>query len=276
MKIKNALKFALILFVSVIISVLAGCGQQGQSKKVEDQSVEIDKEKVKADVSEIIKNIPSPFELSQKLNDIGADYIENAVNSVDNIDKYFTEKNKALNLGVYGADLAYVSTYEKKQEMNLYADAVKKLIDQLNITLDFASLASDETKSKMENKDTLVAMVTNTFYDVYDFLNENSDPALAALVATGIWVEGLYLAMQISDETFNNNEFVQIIYDQKNSLSKLIDLLDLFKEDQLLTAQKDALKKLNAQYDSTDGSLTIEQLKSIGQTVSTIRSGIVE
>ena len=274
MKIFKVFRFVLVLTISCVILTVYSCGQSQQAKPAEEQT--INKDDVKESVSEIIQHIPSPFELAQKLDDIGAGYMPTALNDVEKIDKYFTEKNKALNLGVYGADLAYVTTYDKKQDVNVYAAAVKTLIDELNIAINFTEIVSEDTKEKMENKDTIVKVVTNTFYEVYDFLNENSDPSLAALVATGIWVESLYLAMQISEETFNNNDFVQIIYNQQTSLGKLIELLDNFKDDELIQQQKTALTKLKQQFESTDGSLTLAQLKSIGQTISTIRSSIVE
>jgi hypothetical protein len=267
--------FSSVVLFSISVFFFSSCRQQPKTTQPTEDTTTINREEVQASVNEIIEFIPSPFELTTKLDEIGAGYIENAVNPTNKLDKYFTEKNKALNLGVYGADLAYVSTYDKKQEINEYASVVKILVDQLNINVDFAELSSEETKAKFENKDTLVNTVANTFYNVYKFLNENSDPSLAALVATGLWVEGMYLAMQISEETYNNNEFVKIIFDQKNSLSKLIELLDLFKDEQMITAQKNALKKLHEQYGTT-GSLTIEQLNTIAQTVTTIRSGIVE
>jgi len=275
MKIYSIFRKVSVFFISTLLLIALGCRQQSTSPTEGQESGAIDKDQVKESVNEVIQHIPSPFELTAKLNKIGAEFIETSINPVDNIDKYFTEKDKALNLGVYSADLAYVSTYEIKQEVNLYADAVKKLIDQLNIKIDLAQLSSEETKEKIENKDSLALMMSNTFYDVYDFLNENSDPSLAALVATGLWVEGMYLAMQISEETFNNNEFVQIILDQKLSLEKLIELLDIFKEEERIAAYKNALIKLKEQYATTDGSLTLEQLKQIGQTIGSIRSGIV-
>lgn len=266
--IKPVLFFVLILVI--------GCGQQPKSDKTPSEKTTIDKSEVQASVKEIINNIPTPFELSSKLEEIGVGYIDGAVNSVDKIDKYFTEKNKALNLGVYGADLAYVSTYSKKQEMNMYADAVRKLINQLNIKVDYAKLSSDETKAKFDNKDSLVNIVTNTFLEVYNFLNENSDPSLAALVATGIWTESMYMAMQISEESYNNTDFVKIIFDQKISLEKIIELLNLFPEDEMIVAKKTVLQELHNQYGSSDGSLTVEQLSAIAQIINSIRSEIIE
>ena len=272
---KNILRSLFVAAIVVSVSVIYSCGQGSQSK-TESDSITINKEQVQSNVAQMVKTIPSPYELSLKLEEIGSSYIEGSVNSINNIDKYFTEKNKALNLGIYGADLAYVSTYEKKQEVSLYTKAVKTLVDQLGIKIDLAKLSSEETKEKLDNKDSLANIVSATFLDVYNFLNENSDPSLAALVAAGVWVEGLYLAMQISEETFNNNDFVKIIYDQQNSLSKVIELLDMFKNDQLINSMVDALKKLQIQFESTNGSLTVEQLNGIGQTITTIRSGIIE
>jgi hypothetical protein len=232
-------------------------------------------QEVKSDVQDIVYPLPAPFELSQQLDRAGASYVGNVLNPVSNADKYFTEKSKALALGVYGADLAYAGTYNNAKDINKYSGVLKSLVDDLGINVKYTDYFSDDSREKLNNKDTLVKVVSNVFYDTYTFLNKKSDPALAALVVSGTWVEGLYIATHITQDTYNNNEMVKLIYDQSKSLEKVISLLDKFENNEMVAGISGALKKLKAMYDETNGSLTKEQLDTITKTIETIRSSIV-
>ena len=250
---------------------------QSSKKTGEETSVEtsISKEELRKDVEEVIYPLPTPFELYQKLESIGASYVGNVLNPVKNLDNYYTEKSKALALGVYGADLSYSATYNKEQESKLYSNTLKSILDDLGVDVKFAKLLSEEHSEKFDNKDTLVNFITNTFYDTYSFLYEESEPALAGLMVAGIWIESLYIATHISKDTYNNYEMVNLIYNQSKSLEKVILLLDKFKDKELVASISNALKKLKIIFEKTDGSLTKEQLENISTTIGTIRSSII-
>lgn len=260
-----------------MVTILSACKQSGE-KATRDMKADtsISEEELKSDIKDMVYPLPSPLELSQKLEDIGASYVGDILNPISNIENYFTEKNKALNLGVYSADLSYVTTYHKDTEIHMYSDVVRKLIEQLDIEIDYSRIINEETQQFVTNdKDSLVNIVTDIFYDTYEFLNKKGDPEMAALMAAGIWVEGLYIATHISDDTFNNYEIVKIIYEQRNSLNKLIELLDSFENTQMIESINNALKKLKVMYDNTDGSLNKEELDQITGTIETIRASIV-
>ncbi len=233
------------------------------------------KDSLMSEVKEVVYPLPAPMDLYQKLEYIGASYIGNLLNPVGNIDKYYTEKNKALNLGTFAADLAYVSTYNKKQEIKLYSKNLKTLMDDLSVNINFVDFYTEDMKQKLENKDTLVKVVTNVFYDTYASMAKQGDPALAALMLTGIWAEGLYIASHISSDTYNNNEIVKIIYDQKNSLEIVLEMLDKTKGNEVTNSMIKALQSIKAMYDKTGDSLTKEGLDEITSAIENIRSSII-
>ena len=72
----------------------------------------------KADVIHEISEypLPSSFDVTKLLVEAGASYILNLCNPVDNVNRYISLKSRALNLGVYGADLSYAATYNQAQE----------------------------------------------------------------------------------------------------------------------------------------------------------------
>src|SRR5690606_2848690 len=107
----------------------------------------------------------------EMLNRIGASYILNLSNPVSNVERYLTEKSKALNLGVYSSDLSYASTYNQKQATIDYMDVSKKLIDALNVSAAISPDILEQIEAEQENKEELVALITNTFFDTYEYLN---------------------------------------------------------------------------------------------------------
>lgn len=235
----------------------------------------INKEEIEKSLLTVAYPLPEPFEVYGMLEDIGASYLGDVLNPVANSEKYLTQKSQALGIGVYAADLGYAVTYNKQEDVKAYSLTLKSLIDGLGVKIDYAKLQDEASRQKLADKDSLVGFVTNTFYDTYSFLSKESVPALSGLMAAAAWVEGLYIATHISDDTFNNTEIVKIIYGQGESLAKLIDLLKNFESDERVGSLLGAFGKLKALYDEAGDSLTKEQLQGITTTIETIRKSII-
>jgi hypothetical protein len=270
------MKFILKSFLLIIAIVAISACRQG-AQKSSDLSTDqpIDKKQIEVDLKEIAYPLPEPFEVHSMLEDIGASYLGNVLNPVSNIDKYFTQRSKAINAGVYASDLGYAGTYDKKEDIKAYSLALKSLFDDLGVPVEYAKLQQDETRKNLSDKDSLVTEVTNIFYDTYIFLYKESTPSLAGLMAAGAYAEGLYIATHISDDTFNNTEIVKIIHDQGQSLGNLIELLRNFEEDERAVSIMEAFVKLKGLYDEAGDSLTEAQLKSITATIESIRESLI-
>ncbi len=264
-------------FVLITLFIAIGfnsCKQASTGSSGTDTTL-ITKDSLMAEVKDVVYPLPGPFELYKKLEYIGASYIGKVLNPIDNIDKYYTERNRALNLGTYAADLSYVSTYNKKQEIQLYSHNLKSLMDDLNVNINFTDFYAEDMKQKLENKDTLVNIVTNLYYNAYKQMAKNGDPSLASLMLAGIWTEGLYIASHISDNTFGNTEIVKIIFDQKTSLDIVLDQLKKTKGNELTDSLIKALENVKAMYSKAGDSITKPQLDELTKAIENIRSSII-
>jgi hypothetical protein len=270
MKLKTTL-FCIIMLSFFIVS----CKQSSDKNTDVNTGDKLSKEEVLQGLEEAVFPLPEPMGVYKMLEDIGASYVGDVLNPVGSVEKYLITNVKAVNLGVYAADLSYAIVYDRKDDIDSYSKLVKKLVDDLSIKVDFKTITSEETKEKAASSDSLIKIATNVFYDMYDFLYKESDPSLAALLVNGYYIEGLYIATHISKETYNNLEMVKIIYDQSKPLDELIKLNNKFSDNQYIQTLQSSLMKLKEFYDSTDGSLTEEQLKSITSTVETIRESMV-
>ena len=76
-----------------------------------------------------------------------AHFISDAMNPPENMDKYVTTNMKAVNFGIYAADLAYSTVFEKNQSSLSYFKNVKKMAESLGLSEGF-----DEIMSKRIDK----------------------------------------------------------------------------------------------------------------------------
>jgi hypothetical protein len=88
----------------------------------------------------------------------------------------------------------------------------------------------DMLEQNIHNTDVIMDIVSQTYLNSNSYLEDNGQPAVAAMVLTGGWIEGLYISTQLVDmKDFNGNKLVGRIIDQKLSIDILIDLLKTSK-----------------------------------------------
>jgi hypothetical protein len=257
MRIQKITNQSLILMLA--LAMLSGCQcSNGDSQKaitdVQKDTLETGDTADKLQrVQEIFYTIPSPMEMASLLKRTGTKYNSKILNDVNNVVKYSSSKRQALNLGIYGSDLSYASIFNQNQEAIIYLSCAKQLADKLGVTSAFSNETMDRIEGNIENRDSLLDIISDSFYTLDAYLKENDRQNISALVITGGWIEGLYLATSIAasqDEV--PEDLKKRIADQKYSLG---DLLELVKSYQVngglndIIADLESLKKV---YDEVD------------------------
>ena len=175
--------------------------------------------------------IPSPLELSSIIKNAGATYDNSVLNPSEYVSNYVTSGSQALNLGVYGADLSYSSIFEQTQETSKYFMAAKELADELGITSAFGKSTVDRIQNNLNNRDSLIAIISDSYWEADAYLKENSRSNTSALVIAGGWIEALYISTKLADITDSNSEIISRIGEQKLTLNNLIPMLEKFSGD---------------------------------------------
>lgn len=275
MKLKRLLGNTLFPLTLAVVFMLASC-KSGNTGNQDTTGVDtVSQTELSQDVKDVVYPLPTPFEVTKMLTEIGAKYQSNVLNPANKAEKYFTESSKAVNLGVYGADLAYAATYDQKQDIKLYSGALKKLADELGINIDYTGILSDENKEKFNNKDTLVNYITNTFSSTYQYLGEKSNPDLAIMMASGVWVELMYIATNISEATYHSTGIVQLITGQKGSYDKLMELLASKNSNTDIKNLETKLTTLKPVFDKIEAGLSESDYKIILNTIQEVRKSFV-
>lgn len=183
-------------------------------------------------VKKIFYNVPSPIEMTNIMQKAGAEFNPKILNKIDNVDGYILVNKMALNLGVYGADLSYTRIFDQIQMSVNILSSIRKLSDGLGIPQDKGSFAVNRIEENLNNRDSLLQIISDTYASADLYLKENDRGATAALIVTGGWVEGLYIATNIvGDSTDYNKEILNRIGEQKFSVNNLVELLKIYKDE---------------------------------------------
>ena len=289
-----------LLSISVLSGVLAmGCGS---SSTTEEGTVKIDPKKLdgtgQIKIGGKIFSIPSPFQTADLIKGSGAPFNSAMLNQASNSANYATNFHKALNLGIYGADLGYLTIYEKTDDAPSYITSVQKLSDELGMGGAFSSTLIDRFTNNLENKDSLLVLVSDAYRAGDEYLKNNDKNDVASLILAGGWIEALYFSTNTGGT--NNQAVMNRIGEQKTTLSNLIELIESFGNDESYSSLAEELKDLyrnfeNVQFtytfnkpetddakmlttikSTTSVSISEADLKAIAEKVKDIRTKIVE
>jgi len=211
-------------------------------------------------IGDILGRIPSPLEISVLLKESGKKYNGTYLNAPDNISKYNSNYQKALNLGVYGTDLGYTNIYEQNQDGVKYMSSIKNLADGLNIGqfFDIETIGRLATNSK--NLDSLLLITTQNFNSINHYLQTQNRSNLSVLFLTGGWVEALNILCEVASANPSNKELQETIGEQKIILENINLLLSFYKEkDQNMAALLTDMEELKRLYDKVNITYTYSE-----------------
>lgn len=261
-------------FVFSILLVIGFSSCDNGSKKAQKEV----QKTIKKEIEEYTYPLPSAFEVTNMLNEIEASYIVGISNDPEKADNYFSEKSKALNLGIYTADLAYSVTYNKKAEIQSYFTSIETLVRELDFTAAISQDIPDQIEENIDNKDKLVGIITEMFQDAYAFMNKQGRSELSYLVLAGTVIEGLYLTTHISENTFQNPKLIAAILFQKEPLLDLQKMMESEKQSELLREVYLEIQRINSIYGLEPGntSMTEDQINKLTETLTKIRDGYAQ
>ncbi|MBP5583439.1 MAG: hypothetical protein J6X43_05745 [Bacteroidales bacterium] len=219
----------------IVLGLMVGIVGCSNSDKKTDTSNVVDeeqaqKENLVKEVKKVMFSLPSPVETTLLLKQAGAGYDESLLNPTSNSTKYNTDKQKALNLGVYGADLSYASIFEQDQTIMQYMQVSKKLAIGLDLLAAIDQSIIDRLEANHDNRDSVIRIISETFLNSNSTLKEDNRPEMAALILAGGWVEALYLATQLTKDVVKDKDLIERIVEQKLSFSELTQLLGEYAE----------------------------------------------
>jgi hypothetical protein len=175
-------------------------------------------------IDDISRNISSPVEIANILQKMSVPFSTGYLASSVDASRLSTSFEKALKLGILGADLGYLNMYQKTGTSVDVLSSIKKLADGINVGQFFDFETIKRLSLNRSNLDSLLFLSLNSYNQIDNYLREKGRGQLSALMITGVWVEGQYLATQVlkqrTDTVLRNR-----VGEQKVILNDLLLLL---------------------------------------------------
>ncbi|HXB42276.1 MAG TPA: hypothetical protein VNZ49_17180 [Bacteroidia bacterium] len=274
MKLKN------LFTAAILTATLVSCGNDGTNDETLGETSDtanaktIEKQKISA--QNVFNSIPGPTELGKLVDEAGLDYDAALLNNPDDVNKYLSDNFKALNLGVYGADMAYANIHQQSQESMLFLKCVNSLCKSLGIAGVFDEKTVDRLEANKDNKDSLLTIINKSFLQADQFLRDNQRPHTSSLMVAGGWIEGLYLSAKVGTQS-KSKKFIKKMSEQNQSLTDLITLVETAHVTGGGTFILEGLKDLKTSYAKIPSNMTMKDsmLTEIDQKVSALRKKII-
>ncbi|MBL57902.1 MAG: hypothetical protein CMP61_12020 [Flavobacteriales bacterium] len=226
------------LFYALAIISIVACGDEnvtikpkeieadlGANHQEEERIVSQRTLKELKNASKVVYTLPSPVEMADILHKTSAVYDVAILNDPNSISNYVTDFKRALNLGVYFADLSFTSMFDYPQDAMKFMGAAQAMSDELNIQGVYTEEVMMKLEDNLSNKDSLIDIVASAYMDTDMYLQDNERPIIAKSILAGAWLEGLYIAVNLKTEPPKESEVWSKIGEQKPAIRNLKNML---------------------------------------------------
>ena len=169
--------------------------------------------------------IPSPMEMFIFLNKTGSPYLNHKTHNTERCSDYMSTKAKAVNFGIYTADLAYCAVFDDFQQTIVYFNTSRQLANNLGLYEGYGAEVADRIDKNITSIDSLLEISANSYYLTNQFLESQGYGDVLGLILVGGWIEGLYLAIESVGGIDMENPIIERIADQQVLLDNLLGYL---------------------------------------------------
>ena len=216
------LKLSSIAAIS-FLAVTCANADSDQATVEEEVVEEVINEVSEDPIDDIFYQVPSPNDLFNVLKDADISYNKDILNDLSLVETLNTKKSKALNFGVYAADLAYVSSLGQIGDASNFFETIRALSKELEIenAMNDVVYARIQENLDASNPDSLFSLSNETYYKAYAYLDDNDRGDVLGMIVIGGWIEGLNIILNVQ-EYKENSDVVQRIADQRLTLENLL------------------------------------------------------
>lgn len=228
---------------SIVTAMIAGsmlvvsCGGEEEAKKNDANTVQQndgDTNQVDQVSGFELPGIPTPNDLFDLVKAVGVEKKPGITNDVAKVSEYVDSKSKALNFGVYSADLGYIACFEAGPDFLDYFTVIKKLGDDLGISAAFDQSLIDRIENNEGNLDSLFSISEDTYFESYAFLEENGKGKELALIIAGGWVESMHIIYELSGDYKEGNPLNENIAGQQVVLESILEFMSRYQDDEMM------------------------------------------
>lgn len=274
-----------VLIVSMIIFLASGCGQstkvrdkKGTTPEGKEAIVEVgsfDATQIKDEIVDVINNSPKPEEIADFLNNAGASYILDLTVPVTDVDKFTSETQMGLGLGMYSFDLFYAKVFNRSDMVLKISELEQQLLDKLGLENEFTY--SEKYRKRLqdnaENEDSVDALVNEMLNLAHKQFSTSNKPGTYALSFVGANIEALYILTQVTSFARNKKPLIDFIGQQDERANNVFTLLEMMSGDNTVKPYFNKMKLIKTYYE-LHPEFTEKELKEISPMIEDLRNNI--
>jgi hypothetical protein len=248
----------------MVVLILGSCGNRNKETlpvSIEEPGLD---ELVVSDeaMDEVIENIASPIEVASLLNDLNVPFSVSYLADPDKMSSYATNYEMAYYLGALSSDLGYLNMYNKTGTAINYLGAINKLTEALDVGQFFDFIKMKRLATGQNTLDSLLFVSMKSYNQMDDHLKATGRENLSALMVSGVWLEGLYLATQVYKKS-EVQEIRDVIGQQKLILNNLLIILEKYKSDDYFAGILADYYLLKGQFDNVKITYEIGEPRTV-------------
>ena len=272
---KNFKYFIIIASATFCLSSCNNENTDEQTDEEEPKTIEKQIELGKTSAQNVFNTLPEREKVLKILTDSKAEYDAALLNNPENAGGYTVENTEALNLGVFGTDLNVTNIFEQTQESILFLNCVNSLAKKLGVSNAFDETMMNRMDANKNNRDSTLKIISDSFKKTDEYLTTTNRVGASALIVAGAWIEGVYIACRVA-KTTENSEAVQTIFEQKESMKNLIDLIKTSKANEKVTYLLDELLAIQTILeDKKDDKFTLQALRPLELKINALREKVI-
>lgn len=252
-------------------------------------------------IADISRNISSPVEIANLLQTLEVPFSQDYLASEIDAKRQGTAFDKAIKLGILGADLGYLNMYEKTGTSLDLVASIRQLAEDLKVGQFFDFELIRKLSQNKSNLDSLLFISIDSYTQIDNYLRANDRGQLSALMIIGVWLEGQYFATQVADQypddvlndrigeqkiilndlillispyCNRDNEFTRLCSDLLSIKDKYRDVKITYTQGDPISVEKDGRLEI-VQTETSEVEMTPEQLSSIIETTKDIRNRLI-
>ncbi|HNY52799.1 MAG TPA: hypothetical protein PK727_06345 [Bacteroidales bacterium] len=198
----------------------------------------------------------SPIEIANLLQVRGVPFSQRYLASSLEASNQVSSFDKALAMGILGANLGYLNIYEKTGNSIEVLASIKKLAEGINVGQFFDFETIKRLSLSKSNLDSLLFLSVDSYNKIDKYLTDNNRGQLSALIITGAWIEAQYLVTQVIKQ-YPDDLLRDRIGEQKQFLNDLIRMMEPYCNlDRQYAGLCSKLKEISDKYDDVEISFT--------------------
>ncbi len=274
---KQTVKLTILFTLTYSILLILQSCQTNKSKSDTIENQVLYENFIEIERTGVNYRIPSPMEMFIFLKKADAPYLNYKTHKTNKCINYISKKEKAINFGIYSADLAYCSVFGDFQQTIIYFKTVKQLADNLGLHEGFGKKMATRIDKNLNSIDSLMEISADSYYKANMFMEEQGQTDIMCLMLVGGWIEGLYLAIESVNNANTNSPITERIADQQILLENLLEYLQNNQNSKDLSSIIQDLEQLQEVFDELyfndeNTIITKTQFANISNEVISLRN----